>query len=50
MMPSVQPGRLASAPPTAAANLTESRLIAGLLIAVAVVYLGLFLTDLCRGR
>jgi sulfate/thiosulfate transport system permease protein len=43
MMPSVQPGRLASAPPTAAANLTESRLIAGLLIAVAVVYLGLFL-------
>jgi len=43
MMPSAQLGRLSIAPPTAAANLTESRLIAGLLIAVAVVYLGLFL-------
>lgn len=42
-MPSAQPGRLSGAPPAVSANLTESRLITGLLITVALVYLGLFL-------
>ena len=42
-MPSAQPGWLSGAPPAVSATLTESRLTAGLLIAVALAYLGVFL-------
>jgi sulfate transport system permease protein len=42
-MPSAQPGRLSGAPPAVSSTLTESRLTAGLLIAVALAYLGVFL-------
>jgi sulfate/thiosulfate transport system permease protein len=41
--PSAQSVRFSGAPSAASANLTESRPIASLLIAVALVYLGLFL-------
>jgi sulfate transport system permease protein len=43
MMPAPRLRRLPGAPPAAAPHSTESRLIAGLLIAVAVGYLALFL-------
>jgi sulfate transport system permease protein len=43
MMPSAKRARLPGMPLAASPNLTESRLIAGILIAVALVYLGLFL-------
>jgi sulfate/thiosulfate transport system permease protein len=43
MMPSPRLRQLSGAPPAAATHSTESRLIAGLLIAVAVGYLALFL-------
>jgi sulfate/thiosulfate transport system permease protein len=43
MMPSVRHDRRSGATPALSANLQESRLIAGLLIAVALGYLGLFL-------
>jgi sulfate/thiosulfate transport system permease protein len=43
MMPSATQARLPGAPLAVSPNLTESRLIAGTLIAVALVYLGLFL-------
>jgi sulfate/thiosulfate transport system permease protein len=42
-MPSVQLGHLSDASPAVAAHLTESKLVAGALIGVALVYLGLFL-------
>jgi sulfate transport system permease protein len=43
MMPAATRSRLSSAPLAASPNLTESPLIAGTLIAIALVYLGLFL-------
>jgi sulfate/thiosulfate transport system permease protein len=41
--PAAQAGRFPGAPPAVSANLTESRPIASILMAVAFVYLGLFL-------
>jgi sulfate transport system permease protein len=43
MMPSAQLGHLSEASPAVAAHSTESKLVAGALIGVALVYLGLFL-------